>query len=93
MSNLRHGLDEAASARKVLGNGVLFWPCLGMHYSQRGWEGGTETKGLQWIEGEVCRLTNPTTRGASSACRWTKYSLFGFPLFGGVPPEEPSIRP
>jgi glutamine amidotransferase len=66
MANLRErGLDEALR-EEVLGNGVLFLGlCLGMQLlATSGWEGGTETKGLQWIEGEVRRLTpaDPTVR-------------------------------
>ena len=61
MANLQErGLDEALR-EEVLGNGVLFLGlCLGMQLlATSGWEGGTETKGLQWIEGEVRRLTPP----------------------------------
>jgi glutamine amidotransferase len=61
MANLQErGLDEALR-EEVLGNGVLFLGlCLGMQLlATSGWEGGTETKGLQWIEGEVRRLAPP----------------------------------
>jgi imidazole glycerol-phosphate synthase subunit HisH len=60
MANLQaRELDEALR-EEVLGNGVLFLGlCLGMQLlATSGWEGGTETKGLQWIEGEVRRLTS-----------------------------------
>jgi imidazole glycerol-phosphate synthase subunit HisH len=61
MANLQErGLDEALR-EEVLGNGVLFLGlCLGMQLlATSGWEGGTETKGLEWIEGEVRRLAPP----------------------------------
>jgi glutamine amidotransferase len=61
MANLQErGLDEALR-EEVLGNGVLILGlCLGMQLlATSGWEGGTETKGLQWIEGEVRRLAPP----------------------------------
>jgi imidazole glycerol-phosphate synthase subunit HisH len=60
MANLQaRELDEALR-EEVLGNGVPFLGlCLGMQLlATSGWEGGTETKGLQWIEGEVRRLTS-----------------------------------
>jgi glutamine amidotransferase len=66
MANLQERGLDAALREEVLGNGVLFLGlCLGMQLlATSGWEGGTETKGLQWIEGEVRRLTpaDPSVR-------------------------------
>lgn len=88
MSNLQQQQLDEALREEVLGNGVLFLGiCLGMQLlATSGWEGGTEIKGLQWIEGEVRRLA-PTEPGVRvphvgwNEVHFTRVS----PLFREVP--------
>jgi imidazole glycerol-phosphate synthase subunit HisH len=88
MANLQNrGLDDALR-EEVLGNGILFLGvCLGMQLlATSGWEGGAQTKGLQWIEGEVRRLAPDEPRVRVPHVGWNEVHLVqSSHLFDGVP--------
>jgi glutamine amidotransferase len=52
----RRGASRGGARQRRALPGALPWHAA---LATSGWEGGTETKGLQWIEGEVRRLTPP----------------------------------
>jgi glutamine amidotransferase len=87
MRNLRElGLCDALT-EQVSGKHIPFLGiCLGMQLmATRGWEGGQETPGLGWIEGEVRRLQPGTPHERVPHVGWNQAVITRpSPLFDGL---------
>lgn len=87
MRNLRERNLCEVLQKQVIEKGVPFLGiCLGMQLlSTTGWEGGLETLGLGWIEGEVKRLEPQRPDERVPHIGWNEVTLLKLsPLFKGL---------
>jgi len=87
MRRLREQGYEEALNELVIGRQIPFLGiCLGMQFlAAKGSEGGAETPGLGWIDGEVVRLTPSATDNRLPHVGWNEVVHNGDGLFRDVP--------